>query len=104
MEAESGKLVRDKIPDIIRAGGHEPRVSVLDDEAYRRALVRKLAEECQEFTDALSLEELADVQEVVNALADHLASRGMLERVRAAKAAERGAFQEKLFLHKSSSK
>ena len=40
-----GKLVRDGIPDIIRAAGQQPTVHVLDDDAYRDALLNKLLEE-----------------------------------------------------------
>jgi len=95
------KLVRDLIPEIIRASGEEPITRVLNNEAYLKELVKKLREECDEFEADLSLEELADVQEVVLALADLLASREGLERVRADKAAKRGAFQNKIFLERT---
>ena len=53
-----GKLVRDKIPDIIRASGRTPQVTTLTAGAYRRALHDKLREEVDELiattaTDAL---------------------------------------------------
>jgi len=92
------KLVRDLIPEIIKANGQTAVIRTLDDQEYLTELVKKLHEECAEFTADLSLEELADVQEVVLALAEALASRQELERVRAAKAARRGAFKDKLFL------
>jgi predicted house-cleaning noncanonical NTP pyrophosphatase (MazG superfamily) len=92
------KLVRDRIPEIIQRHGEIPVTRVLGAEEYLAELVKKLREECAEFEADLSLEELADVQEVVLALADRLASRQDLERLRASKAAERGAFQQKIFL------
>jgi predicted house-cleaning noncanonical NTP pyrophosphatase (MazG superfamily) len=54
---QSGKLVRDRIPEIIRASGKEPLVEVADAEFP---------------TVGGDLEELADILEVVLALADHL--------------------------------
>lgn len=71
---------------------------MLNETEYRTELVRKLHEEVAEFTEAESLEELADIQEVVLALADLLASRGALETERAAKAEKRGAFAERFCL------
>ncbi len=98
MPKNYNKLVRDKIPAIIAGKGGSATTHVLDDSEYLQALVAKLAEECAEFTEALTLEELADVQEVVLALADTLATRTELEQTRAAKAKARGAFTQKIFL------
>ena len=95
------KLVRDKIPEIIRANGETPVTRILEDSEYMRALVTKLGEEYDEFRDALNIEELADIQEVVLALADIIASREELEEVRAQKAAMRGIFKNKIFLEKT---
>jgi predicted house-cleaning noncanonical NTP pyrophosphatase (MazG superfamily) len=92
------KLVRDKIPEIIKATGETPHTRVLSDAEYPRELVRKLGEEYDEFKEALNVEELADLQEVILALADVIASREELEAVRVAKAAKRGAFKHKIFL------
>lgn len=92
------KLVRDKIPEIIAANGETPNVRQLDDEAYLQALVSKLGEEYEEFKNAVWLDELADIQEVVLALADALASRAELEKVRVDKAQKRGTFTKRLFL------
>lgn len=92
------KLVRDKILEIIEADDGKPKARILGNEEYLLELVKKLNEECREFTEAMSLEELADVLEVVLALADVVASRGELEKVRAEKALDRGAFKKKIFL------
>ncbi|QNE18579.1 nucleoside triphosphate pyrophosphohydrolase [Kribbella qitaiheensis] len=99
MSAE-GKLVRDRIPEIIRANGEEPVVYRADAEEYRRRLREKLGEEVGEFLAAggeQAVEELADVLEVVFALAADLGvDREQLERVRAEKARERGAFDQRI--------
>jgi len=89
-----GKLVRDKIPEIIRANGEVPYIWVVEGAEYQRLLLAKLSEEVLEFIasngDPL---ELADVLEVVMALADDLGiGQEELERLRAEKAAEHGGF------------
>ncbi len=94
-----GKLVRDKIPDIIRAQGREPVVRLLDESDYVEALHKKLHEEATEYTESASVEELADIIEVLHALAEtHQISMDNLESVRLAKRAERGGFLLRLFL------
>ena len=91
-----GKLVRDKIPEIIRAKGEVPSTRVADSAEYRELLLAKLSEEVQEFLASDGdPEELADVLEVVMALADGLGiGQKELERLRAEKAAERGGFSQ----------
>jgi len=92
------KLVRDKIPEIIRANGERPITRVLGDDEYVHELIKKLGEEYEEFKADVSVEELADLQEVILALADAIASREELEKGRANKAEARGAFRSKIFL------
>jgi predicted house-cleaning noncanonical NTP pyrophosphatase (MazG superfamily) len=95
-----GKLVRDKIPQIIRAQGGEPILRIADAGEYRELLWAKLAEEVGELAaadDAHAPEELADVLEVVLALAAELGvDAGQLELLRAAKAVERGGFAKRI--------
>ena len=87
------KLVRDKIPSIIRASGQEPIVRVATAEEYGTLLRDKLLEEVREFLASGDLEELADILEVAYALvADAGVGREQLEKLRADKAAERGGF------------
>jgi len=89
-----GKLVRDKIPQIIRSKGLQPITYVADVDEYGVRLRDKLAEEVDEFIASDDdPEELADILEVLYALAEHAGtSPQQLERLRAAKAEERGAF------------
>lgn len=97
-----GKLVRDRIPDIIRAAGGDPQTELLDAEGYSRSLAEKLREEVQELLDAEGdhvLEELADVLEVLHAIAaNHGNEWDAVEATRLKKAEERGGFQGKVFL------
>jgi predicted house-cleaning noncanonical NTP pyrophosphatase (MazG superfamily) len=69
-----GKLVRDRIPEIIRAGGQLPVIRTADPAEYRGLLREKLAEESGEFLASTAGDpgELANVVEVVRALADDL--------------------------------
>lgn len=93
------KLVRDKIPEIIRADGKRPKTRVLGDKEYLEALLKKLREECDELIADKNVEELADVHEVLIALAEALdIKHEELEKVRLDKAAKRGAFHQKIFL------
>jgi predicted house-cleaning noncanonical NTP pyrophosphatase (MazG superfamily) len=93
------KLVRDKIPQVIKANGGIPKTRVLADSEYLGELIKKLGEESREFEEAKSAEELADIQEVVNALAAAIGlSAEELESIRRQKAAERGGFTGKIFL------
>ena len=93
------KLVRDRIPEIIEADGKTCGYETLSDEAYIRLLDQKLNEELAEYQESKSLEELADLLEVMQAV---VRARGWtldeLEQVRADKAAERGGFAKKVLL------
>lgn len=93
------KLVRDRIPEIIEADGKTCVYETLSDEAYTRLLDQKLNEELAEYQESKSLEELADLLEVMQAV---VRARGWtldeLEQVRADKAAERGGFTKKILL------
>ena len=93
------KLVRDRIPEIIRADGKRLKSRVLDDTEHLEALLKKLEEEVAELVEARNVEEMADVHEVLIALAEALhIDRQELEKVRRGKAAKRGGFQQKIFL------
>lgn len=93
------KLVRDRIPDIITERGDEPVIQILDAGAYRRELRRKLQEEVAEFGESGEVEELADVLEVVYALAAaEGVSKFQLEEKRERKRGERGGFDRRIFL------
>ena len=93
------KLVRDRIPEIIQADGKRCVVETLSDEGYLSLLDYKLDEDLAEYQESKSLEEFADLLEVVGAV---VKARGWtmeeLELVRAEKAAERGGFEKKILL------
>lgn len=94
------KLVRDRIPELIGARGGQPVVRTASAEEHLELLRAKLREEVDEFlASANDPEELADVLEVVYALADRLGiGQSGVERLRADKSARRGAFTAMLVL------
>ncbi|MFG2091038.1 MULTISPECIES: hypothetical protein [unclassified Spirillospora] len=93
------KLVRDRIPEIIRATGRSPEIRVAGPEEHGALLRAKLYEEAGEYAASGDPAELADLLEVVHALAAlHGITPGELEERRSAKAAERGGFSDRLVL------
>ncbi|KHL93066.1 phosphoribosyl-ATP pyrophosphohydrolase [Paenibacillus sp. IHB B 3415] len=101
--ADYPKLVRDGIPALIAANGQTCRTRIMDEEEYIRELRAKLHEELAEYlredNDGQALEELADLLEVIRALAvTHGGDSGILEQIRAEKAERRGGFKERILL------
>ncbi len=93
------KLVRDKIPEIIKDQGGIPHIRILNDESYTAALEEKLTEETAEFLKEKNLEELADILEVVYALAERLGhTKEELQQTYEQKHEQRGGFRERIFL------
>ena len=95
---KKGKLVRDKIPEIIIADGKKPITRILEKDEYQRELDKKLNEEIAEYQADKSVEEMADVLEVLFAICE---ARGHsveeLMEVRNAKREKRGGFGQKIF-------
>ena len=93
------KLVRDRIPEIIEASGKRCVCATLSDEEYLVRLDEKLNEELAEYQESKSMEELADLLEVIRAVA---AARGSsveeVEAIRRDKVAKRGGFEKKILL------
>jgi len=102
MRVAYNKLVRDQIPSIIAAAGSQPSTRVLDHVSYRSALRTKLLEEASEAQaapDERLPSELADVLEVIRALAKaHDMSWEDIEIEADRKRAERGGFDRRIFL------
>ena len=90
------KLMRDRIPEIIEVDGKSCVCETLSDEDYITLLDQKLNEELAEYQKSKSLEELADLLEVMQTV---VKARGWtleeLERVRADKVAKRGGFEKR---------
>ena len=94
------KLVRDRIPEIIEKTGKQCEIEILNDEEYLKAIDAKLDEELAEYHKDQNLEELADLLEVIYAatIARGYSIDEDLEKMRAFKANERGAFNKRILL------
>ena len=95
------KLVRDKIPEIIKSRGDVPFTHIADEKEYEEALVCKLQEEVDECLANPCAEEAADILEVLRAIcALKNISLDNIEEVRQQKSAERGGFEQRIILDK----
>lgn len=96
------KLVRDLIPEYIISKGATPITHIATEDEYRTKLYEKLQEEAKELAEKPSIEELADLQEVILAI---YALEGWttdeVESKRVIKATERGAFEKRIILEES---
>ena len=93
------KLIRDHIPQIIESKGGKAQIRVLSDEEYPIYLEAKLDEEVGEYHRDKNVEELADILEVVYALAESIGcSKEELIKIYQKKHDDRGGFKKKLFL------
>lgn len=95
------KLVRDKIPEIMKKNGADPVIKILDDEEYLDELNKKLLEELNEYLESSNIEELADLEEVLLAiLKNKNISQDEFNEIRLTKVKKRGSFNNKIFLEK----
>lgn len=94
------KLVRDKIPENINSmNGRKCNYKILTEYEYIQELDKKLFEEAHEFIEEHSIEELADLMEVVLAImkAKNI-SMEELENARKIKNNKKGSFNNKIYL------
>ena len=93
------KLVRDRIPEIIEACGRTCEIETLPGELYLAMLDAKLNEELAEYQESKSLEELADLLEVMEAV---VKARGYtwdsLRAIQEKKREARGGFEKRILL------
>ena len=94
------KLVRDKIPDEINEmEGRKANYRILDDTEYLQELDRKLFEEAHEFVEEHSVEELADLMEVIFAIMKTKnISIDDVKDARKIKNNKKGKFKDKVYL------
>ena len=93
------KLVRDRIPEIIAKNGQIAEVNVLSNEEYLLHLEMKLDEEVGEYHRDKTEEELADILEVVYALAAASGvSKEQLLEIYQKKHDSRGGFEKRIYL------
>tara|TARA_R100000808_G_C2143699_1_gene151471 strand:+ start:1534 stop:1848 length:315 start_codon:yes stop_codon:yes gene_type:complete len=91
------KLVRDRIPEIIEESGKRYNCHVADEDEFRGALLQKLVEEVEEFIEDPSIEELADIYEVLDALRKEFRLHGSMAQ-QIVKRIEKGSFENRYIL------
>lgn len=100
------KLVRDKIPEIVKADNLTPTTRVLNDKEFVVELCRKLIEEAKEVEGAQNdtkelRKEIGDVYEVIDALIAQLGlSRDEIKQLQDERRTKRGGFSNKIFLER----
>lgn len=96
------KLVRDRIPEIIKNSGNHCEVEIVSDEVALEYLYKKLNEEVSELLEDKNLEEIADVVEVLFAIGKKYgySEEDILNR-RAEKKSKSGGFEDNIILKKT---
>jgi predicted house-cleaning noncanonical NTP pyrophosphatase (MazG superfamily) len=93
VEILNEKLVRDKIPEIIRENGETPNVRIAGPDELDVLLREKIVEEAKEFLFSGDTEELVDIQEAIDALLElRKADPALIEIIRHSKLLARGGF------------
>lgn len=94
------KLVRDKIPEIIENSGNSCIIKTISGNDLKKALENKLLEETNEFiNDNMSIEELADIFEVIDAIIKYNDwNIEEIKKIQEIKRKERGSFNNNIYL------
>lgn len=93
------KAIRDKIPEIIQKDGKSCDFKKLSDDEFLVQLEKKLYEEIEEYTQSKSIEELADLLEIIERIAELKGTTvSKLFEIKNQKIEKRGKFEKNLFL------
>ncbi|HUW71889.1 MAG TPA: nucleoside triphosphate pyrophosphohydrolase [Candidatus Humimicrobiaceae bacterium] len=99
------KLIRDRIPEIIKKAGWKPTVRKLKKAEFLKALKKKVLEEARELIRAKDkkgvINEIVDIQELIDTLTSEIGlSKPQIKKFQAVKRKKRGGFKKRLFLIK----
>jgi predicted house-cleaning noncanonical NTP pyrophosphatase (MazG superfamily) len=99
------KLIRDKIPGIIKEAGWTPKVRTLGKSEFLKAVKKKVFEEAGELIRAKDkkgiIDEIADIRELLDVLASEIKlTKSEVKKFQIAKRKKRGGFKKRLFLIK----
>lgn len=95
MEKKYDKLIRDRIPNIIKNSGKNLDIEYLEKDEHIKYLNKKLYEELEEYMESGETEELADLVEVIYSILDlKNISIDQFEKIREKKANKKGSFKK----------
>ena len=99
------KLIRDRIPEIIKKAGWKPTVRKLKKAEFLKRLRKKVLEEARELIRAKDkkgiIDEVVDIQELLEVLISEIgSSKPQIKKFQADKRKKRGGFKKRLFLIK----
>jgi len=104
MRIEYKKLIRDRIPEIIKKDGKRAETRILGEDEYKKELLSKIVEEAQEVSGTNGsredlIKEIGDVLEVIDSIkkAFGLTEAEILE-IKEQRNNSRGGFDERIFL------
>ena len=98
------KLIRDKIPEMIKADNCNPKTRIMDEKEYYIELFRKVVEEGKELAEIKNnkkelIKEISDIYEVIDAIIEGYGlDTAEIKSVKEKRRKERGSFKKKLFL------
>ena len=100
------KLIRDKIPEIIKAAGEKPYLRRLNRKEYIKEIEKKVLEEAKELIEAKNkkgvLNEIVDIQELIDVLTSKVGLTKLQIKIQQReKNKKRGGFKKRLFLIKT---
>ncbi len=99
MKRSYNKLVRDRIPQLIKESGRNCSTRILDEDEYFDALLDKIVEEIEEYRASGNEEELADVYEVLDCLVQLKEYEPMhIDYLKLIRREARGSFKERVLL------
>jgi len=103
------KLIRDRIPEIIKKAGWKPTVRVLNKREFLNAIKKKIFEEAKELVQSKDKKgitnEIVDIQELLDVLGAEIKLTKLgIEKLQTIKRKKRGGFKKRLFLIKEEKK
>jgi len=104
MHQQYDKLIRDKIPEIIKKDGERAITRILDDEEFKEELTKKLVEESSEVVEAGTnkselTKEIGDVLEVIESIIRTFKlDQDEIDKMKKERREKRGSFDKKIFL------
>lgn len=99
MKRTYNKLVRDKMPELIRESGRTFTSRLLENEEYFQALIDKVIEEMDDYRQSGNEEELADVYEALDCLMRYKNYEPLhMDYLKLMRREARGSFEKRILL------